>query len=565
MLNNGANFGGGSGMKMRTTKFRPWRLFVSAALLLTLGWWIADGTIFSLNPTVTDNTLSSDTTDTSAAKNNSGASTGTVALASGNPLATPGSSADVVAAAADSCANSAVMQHQLKQILQQRKQQSFQLIQQLQQNGTKAADVAVIIHQLGGDMLLMAQQRADYPANPNTLIRFEQQPRAIPRALALLVLKAALSHNYQPVVAALQADVAPQQLAWHGQTLLTAILAADPNLSPLTLQQLIESGLQPVFADLVAATALQLPVPLVDTLNMAFTGDRQQLWFHQYRRNNLTLQAAADGNVALYDYWQAQGVPALISAADLNAFDVLPFPATEPELIDRLPLIRNFIKQGLLPRQFTSLTSWLLLLPKDDALQLSQQLAGTGLNTASAATDLMHIGSASEISDAIVKTNQQFKQHIAIRQHCNQLYQLGSVLLSLDDADQHYGAALQSRFRLNTTQIEQTIQLHTLQQQLELLLESEQWQAFIRQAQQQLILLPPEQRSKYVLQQLLNYQAPAEVLTMQLQRHYHRHGAPSPDIIAAFSQSQNPKLQAQLRRLRWWQPSQQPLHQAGGN
>jgi hypothetical protein len=124
---------------------------------------------------------------------------------------------------------------------------------------------------------------------------------------------------------------------------------------------------------------------------------------------------------------------------------------------------------------------------------------------------------------------------------------------------------LQSRFRLNTTQIEQTIQLHTLQQQLELLLESEQWQAFIRQAQQQLILLPPEQRSKYVLQQLLNYQAPAEVLTMQLQRHYHRHGAPSPDIIAAFSQSQNPKLQAQLRRLRWWQPSQQPLHQAGGN
>ncbi|MBU2180031.1 MAG: hypothetical protein KJ930_11445, partial [Gammaproteobacteria bacterium] len=362
-----------------------------------------------------------------------------------------------LATAQASCAAESVMQQQLRQILQQRKQQSYQLIQQLAENGTKPADIASIIHQLGGDMVLLAQQRPDYPANPNTLIRFEQQPRTISQQLALQLQQAVLSQNYQQIVQVLQADPDPAQLAWHGQTLLTAILAADPNISLLTLQQLTDSGLQPVFADLVAATSLQLPVPLVDVLNMAFAGNRQQLWFHQYRRNNLTLLAAAEGNVGLYDYWLAQGVPAYISAADLNAFDVLPFPTTESELRLRLPFIRNFVKQGLLPRQFTSLNSWLLLLPTDEALQLSEQLASSEQGRQG---HIQQLG-VTDLSEGIINTNQLFKQHILARHQCNQLYQLGSALLLLDDADQNYGLALKARFRVDAEQVRVTAQLLT--------------------------------------------------------------------------------------------------------
>lgn len=454
------------------------------------------------------------------------------------------------------CAADHLVQQQLKQILQQRKQQSYQLIQQLLQAGTKAVDVARIIQQLGGDMVLLAQQRADYPANPNTLIRFEQQSRAVPRAMKLQILQATQSQNYHDVFAALQFDPAPQQLSWHDQTLLTAILAADPMLSPITLQQLIDHGLQPVFADLVAATALQLPVSIVDTLNMAFTGDRQQLWFHQYRRNNLTLQAAVDGNVALYDYWLAQGVPAQISAADLNAFDLLPFPATDTELQARLPVIRSFIKQGLLPRQFTQLTSWLLLLPKDDALLLSQQLTTDPQNRPDKISPAHYnspdIGSITRLSDVIIATNQLFKQHISQRHHCGQLNQLGTLLLSLDDANQHYGAALKASFNVNPAQIAATMQLMSLQQQLELLVEAQQWRPFIQQAQQQLVMLTPSERSHYILQQLLHFQAPAEIFTLQLQRHHRRFGVPSAELLTSILQSNNAELQVQLSRLAWW-------------
>ena len=54
------------------------------------------------------------------------------------------------------CVTADAAEQQLRQILQQRKQQSYLLIQQLLQSGTKTPDVATIIHQLGGDMVPFA-------------------------------------------------------------------------------------------------------------------------------------------------------------------------------------------------------------------------------------------------------------------------------------------------------------------------------------------------------------------------------------------------------------------------
>lgn len=534
---------------MRNTNFGGRWLLLSVAALLILSWTFLEGISGPQNPVAA--------TDTSTELAPDSFTLPAAATAGDEVTKNPIIAAMPVNTTPFECAADSLMQQQLKQILQQRKQQSFRLMQQLLQSGTAATDVATIIYQLGGDMVLLAQQRADYPANPNTLIRFEHQSRTISRDMMRLVLQATQSQDYQEVLAALQADPAPQELAWHGQTLLTAILATDPALSPQTLQQVIDHGLQPVFADLVAATALQLAVPLVDTLNMAFSGDRQQLWFHQYRRNNLTLQAAVDGNAALYDYWLAQGVPAFISAADLNAFDLLPFPATEAELNARLPIIRSFMKQGLLPRQFTTLTSWLLLLPQDDALQLSQQLASDAGHVPqqipAAQQDKRDPGSIVGLSDEIIATNQLFKLHISARQHCGQLYQLGTLMLSLDDADQHYGAMLRAGFRASPQYVAATLQLLSLQQQLELRLASQQWQPFIQQSQQQLLMLTPELRSNYILQQLLHFHAPADVVTLQLQRHYRSFGLPEETLLMLLQQNNNADLQQALLRLPWWQ------------
>lgn len=548
---------------------KPWWLgFCGVGLLaLLVQQWLQAGSIDGSSEQATGMATSQD-------KNTVIATATTPTLNDASELTTKplSQSGSVTVPALPACLADSVAQQQLKQILQQRKQQSEQLIRQLLQSGTQAAAVATLLHQLGGDMVLMAQHRADYPENPNTIVRFEQGSRTISTSLMLLILQAIQSQDYQEMLAALQADPAPQQLAWHGQPLLTALLAADPAISPLTLQQLIDSGLQPVFADIVAATALQLSVPLVDTLNMAFEGDKQQLWFHQYRRNNLTLLAASVGNVALYDYWLAQGVPALISAADLNAFDLLPFPANSTELQERLPMIRSFSKQGLLPRQFTQLTSWLLLLPTEDAARLSEQLAAQPGHQPSSTPQALpdpsletpphnlNVHSAGQWSEAILATNQWFKTHIASRHQCGQLYQLGNLLLSLDDSDQQYGAALKASFRLRPQQITALRQLLSLQQQLELLLDSAQWQVFIREAQEQLMMLPPAERSSYILQQLLQYQAPADIVVMQLHRHYRRFGVPSLEVLDMLKHNDQPQLQSLLLRLAWWQQHVRTKH-----
>ncbi|MBU2278250.1 MAG: hypothetical protein KKB45_05550, partial [Gammaproteobacteria bacterium] len=59
-----------------------------------------------------------------------------------------------------------------------------------------------------------------------------------------------------------------------------------------------------------------------------------------------------------------------------------------------------------------------------------------------------------------------------------------------------------------------------------------------------------------VLQQLVQHQAPTQLIMGQLVSSHRRHGLPAPATLIALQQSPDPKLQAQLRRLKWWEQMQ---------
>lgn len=74
------------------------------------------------------------------------------------------------------------------------------------------------------------------------------------------------------------------------------------------------------------------------------------------------------------------------------------------------------------------------------------------------------------------------------------------------------------------------------------------------------MMLPPAERSSYILQQLLQYQAPADIVVMQLHRHYRRFGVPSMEVLDMLQHNDQPQLQSLLLRLAWWQQHVRTKH-----
>lgn len=195
-------------------------------------------------------------------------------------------------------------------------------------------------------------------------------------------LKLALNNaDYQDILAFLQQQPRENRhlLYPDGQlSLLVQIIAKNPDLPFGVLQQLIDAGLRPFFADFAVMTALDLPLPLIAMVQQHYSGDFSEQWRDNYRQYNLTLLAAENQNATLFDYWLALGVPAELGKHAPNAFDLIPLPGNDAELQQQLPKIRTLLSAAMVPRSADLQSQWLLLLPdieKEQLLNLLQQAA----------------------------------------------------------------------------------------------------------------------------------------------------------------------------------------------
>lgn len=272
-------------------------------------------------------------------------------------------------------------------------QQRFLLSQQLtnlhQQLGIEQSKTLELLRAYGGDLewyqfyqaSYKNKEKHNYPSFKHTE-RFADMPPI--KVLDFIQFKNALnSGDYQDILAFLQEQ--PQEnrhlLYADGHfSLLVQIIAKNPDLPLSTVQQLINAGLRPFFADFAVMTTLDLPLPLIAMVQQHYAGDFNEQWRDNYRQYNLTLLAAENQNATLFDYWLALGVPAELGKHEPNAFDLIPLPGNETELHQQLPKIRTLLSATLVPRSADLQSQWLLLLPdaeKELLLSILQQQAAT--------------------------------------------------------------------------------------------------------------------------------------------------------------------------------------------
>jgi len=158
------------------------------------------------------------------------------------------------------------------------------------------------------------------------------------------------------------------------QSLLGRIIIRNRQIPLNVIQQFIDAGIKPNLGDLAALTALDFPVALIAMLQQHFQSDLQQQWQDNFRSYNLSLLAAENASAELFEYWLAQGVPVSIAPQAPNAFDLIPLPTSEQQLQRQISKVRTLLAAGVLPRAADVRSQWLLLLPKQEAAQLSELL-----------------------------------------------------------------------------------------------------------------------------------------------------------------------------------------------
>lgn len=273
-------------------------------------------------------------------------------------------------------------------------QQRFLLSQQLtnlhQQLGIEKSQTLELLQAYGGDLEWYQFYQASHKnKHKHNYPFFKPAEPYIPMPEITVTnyfrLKLALSNaDYQDILAFLQEQPEQNRHLLYQQdgqlSLLLQIIAKNPDLPFGVLQQLIDAGLRPFFADFAVMTTLDLPLPLIAMLQQHYAGDLSQQWRDNYRQYNLTLLAAENQNATLFDYWLALGIPAELGKQEPNAFDLIPLPGNEAELNEQLPKIRTLLNATLVPRSADLQSQWLLLLPeteKELLLSLLQQQAAT--------------------------------------------------------------------------------------------------------------------------------------------------------------------------------------------
>jgi hypothetical protein len=158
------------------------------------------------------------------------------------------------------------------------------------------------------------------------------------------------------------------------QSLLGRMIVKNPQIPFNVLQQFIDAGIKPNLGDLAALTALDFPVAVIAMVQQHFQSNLQQQWQDNFRSYNLSLLAAENASAELFEYWLAQGVPVSLAPQAPNAFDLIPLPTSEQQLQRQISKVRTLLATGVLPRAADVRSQWLLLLPKQEAAQLSELL-----------------------------------------------------------------------------------------------------------------------------------------------------------------------------------------------
>jgi len=263
-----------------------------------------------------------------------------------------------------------------QKLQQQRVHLTHQLIDLHIQLGIKKPQTLQVLQAVGGDLEVFQFRQS---AEKRNFAKFKQKnPWTVIDQEPFMRLHSAISQqDYDQLLQLIQQFPLADRPGLFTQSQLSVlghVIIGNPQIPFSIIQQLIDVGIQPFFSDLAAFTALDLPLPLIDMVQQHFKGDLQQQWQDNFRTYNLTLLAAENASVELFDYWRALGIPASLHPQAPNAFDLMPLPTSEQQLEQQISKVRTLLAAGILPRSADVRSQWLLLLPEAESTQLSELL-----------------------------------------------------------------------------------------------------------------------------------------------------------------------------------------------
>jgi hypothetical protein len=264
----------------------------------------------------------------------------------------------------------------LQKLQQQRVSLTNQLIDLHIQLGIKKPLTQQTLQAVGGDLEVFQFRQSPQKRN---FTNFKRQAHLtdIDQDTFLSIHTAIGKQDYDQLIQLIQQFPMAERpgLFTHSQlSVLGQVIIGNPQIPFSMIQQFIDVGIPPLLPDLAAFTALDLPLPLIDMVQQHFKGDLQQQWQDNFRTYNLTLLAAENASVELFDYWRALGIPASLHPQTPNAFDLIPLPTSEQQLSLQISKVRTLLAAGILPRSADVRSQWLLLLPEQESAQLGELL-----------------------------------------------------------------------------------------------------------------------------------------------------------------------------------------------
>lgn len=391
-------------------------------------------------------------------------------------IATETVSATDAAAPAQSCPEPKQLAEQLATLRASRQHQSETLKRLMQEAQLRPELQLQYLRELGGDIAVLRPVARQIQDGLVLLMQNRQQLIRISLTDLAQVKRATEQHDYRALQDWLQQYPQPADIPNLGYlqlTLLQVILQLDPELQPVQLQQLLDSGFKAGFIDLLLVSRLGRDLQIVDMLQQSYGGELAISWLENYRPMNLTLLAAQRADTTLFDYWLAQGVPAGFGPLDDNAFDLLPLPDSQEQLQQQLPLVRSLLRLQLAPLSAERQWFWLQQLPEAEATQLR-----TLLQHEPVGADPLGTTASATVSRELRQTSKQISQALTQLWQCQAPSQLPAILTA-QEPESSLQRLLQSSEKLLSkvsTDPEQVAQIRKFEQT------TEQVQQYIRQA-----------------------------------------------------------------------------------
>lgn len=198
----------------------------------------------------------------------------------------------------------------------------------------------------------------------------------VPLSQSKHIVDFAYTRNYDAIIAAVSRGDLVTNGVYMFYDLLTLIVSSNPQISELTLTQLLSAGIQPTVPALVVLTKQGRPDAVLQTvLNFGHDLDFKDHWgTDEYHQNLLTL-ALEQGKVSAAKFWWEQGVPSFLGRIDSTALDVFPTPNSDEAQALLVDITLRFAAEQRYPKSLVKLRQIKHWLPTDIQEELTDYFA----------------------------------------------------------------------------------------------------------------------------------------------------------------------------------------------